>query len=114
MYNPKEFPGEPVEALFELYQKIMEDPNYDNYSKYEEEIDELYGYLRLVSLTKDDLRLLSDVQTLHEKLVHVIIKETNILNKDIKLFEKKKRISEHYGRQSNNNNIGAFFVDFKK
>lgn len=103
-----------IEELLGLYKVVLEKPSYEHYHKYEEQIDNLYDQLRRVTLTEYDLSLLSEVQVLHEKLTLVILNETKELNEEINLFEKKKRISDHYGRQSNSYDVDAFFVDYKK
>lgn len=104
----------PIEQLVRLYRVVLESPSFDHYRKYEEQIDNLYDHLRQLSLTEYDLSLLSEVQVLHEELTLVILNETKELKEEMNLFEKKKRISDHYGRHSNNYDVGAFFVDFKK
>ncbi|MGG4344512.1 hypothetical protein [Paenibacillus lautus] len=103
-----------TELLLHLYQTVMKNPSFDYYSQYEGEFSRLYEELAHTTMTKDDLRVLAEVQILHEQLVHVIFEETNVLNEEIGVLEKKKKISDHYGRQSNNYNVGAFFVDYRK
>lgn len=104
----------PIEELVRLYRVVLEVPSFEHYRKYEERIDKLYDHLRQLSPTEYDLSLLSEVQVLHEELTLVILNETKELKEEMDLFEKKKRISDHYGRQSNSYDVGAFFVDFKK
>ncbi|WP_339295022.1 hypothetical protein MKY82_31375 [Paenibacillus sp. FSL W7-1279] len=104
----------PAEELLRLYQVVMEIPSYDHYSEHEERMTKLYDHLCEITLTEYDRSLLSEVQVLHEKLTEVILNEKRILNEEINLFEKRKRISDHYGRQSNNYNVDAFFLDYKK
>ncbi|PCL91540.1 hypothetical protein [Paenibacillus lautus] len=114
MYNSHQTQKSQTELLLHLYQTVMENPSFDLYSQHEEEFSCLYEELSHITMTKDDLRVLAEVQKLHEQLVHVIFEETNVLNEEIVVLEKKKKISDHYGRQSNNYNVGAFFVDYRK
>lgn len=107
---------EPIETLLFLYRKIMENPSFNEYQKYEDTITHLFEQVMHKEVTSTDRNrsLLCEVRDLHEQIIHVILKEQSNLNEEIDLFERKKRASDHYGKLSGNYEAGAFFVDYKK
>ncbi|MDR0268708.1 hypothetical protein [Paenibacillus sp.] len=104
----------PVEQLLQVYRLIMDNPCFDIYQQYEQRLEQLYELAKAKQLTESDRLLLSEVQILHGELIHVIMEEKEDTSTQIDLLEQKKRISDHYGRQSNNYGVDAFFVDFRK
>ncbi|WP_068783801.1 hypothetical protein [Paenibacillus phocaensis] len=104
----------PVEQLLFLYRKVMDHPCFDQYQLYESDITLLFERIMTMQLSDSDRELLSEVRLIHEQITNVILLEKGELVEQIDLLERKKRVSDHYGRLSNTNNVGAFFVDFKK
>lgn len=104
----------PIEALLFLYRKVMENPSFDQYQKYEGTTTQLFEQVMHKELTSTDKVLLLEVRDLHEQIIHVILEEQSNLNEEFDLFKRKKRASDHYGKLLSNYDAGAFFVDHKK
>ncbi|GIP60213.1 hypothetical protein MKX50_22770 [Paenibacillus sp. FSL W8-0186] len=112
MHEEEKHAVTPVGQLLNLYRKVMDNPNFDQYQIYEADITTLFEKISEMQLSEADLILLSEVRILHEQIIHVILEEKSSLNEEIDLFERKKRANDHYGKSSNYN-VGAFFVDLK-
>ncbi|AWB46228.1 hypothetical protein DCC85_20065 [Paenibacillus sp. CAA11] len=103
------------QRILEIYKLILsESATFDEYTKYSEELDQLYIEVGSKEPSEEDSLILEDIKVLHERIIQLIMLEKEKLSQEIVMFEKRKRMTQDYGKLSNNYDVGAFFVDFKK
>lgn len=113
MHKEHLFSTNPIEELLYLYRNIMDNPCFDQYEAYKDQIAVLFDRMTSAEISESDRLLLIEIRIIHEHIIRVISMEKEELNEEIDLFERKKRVSNHYGKISYNNG-NAFFVDYKK
>ncbi|WP_028538136.1 MULTISPECIES: hypothetical protein [Paenibacillus] len=103
----------PLVELMQIYEQILEKHSFEEYEKYASILDQLYNEINGMKRTEGDLEFLDKVRELHEQIIHFITLEKEKLGQEIIMFNRKKRVTQDYGKY-NANDVGAFFVDFKK
>jgi len=98
----------------EIYKLILSESTFDEYAKHSDELDQLYIQVGKEKLPEENRLILEDIKVLHEQVIHLITSEKEALAQEIVLHEKKKRMTQDYGKLSNNYDVGAFFVDSKR
>jgi len=104
----------PLKELLETYNLILEKSEFSEYVKYEDLLDQLYIKIADMRLTEEDRMMIAEIQELHGRIIRFITLEKESLSQKMVNFSKRKRVTQSYGGMTNNYDVGAFFVDFKK
>ncbi|OOC63749.1 hypothetical protein [Paenibacillus ihbetae] len=104
----------PLFELMQIYRIILEKTSFEVYEHYEGKIDQLYAEISMKKLTPGDLELLPKIREMHEEIIHLIKSEKDSLGQEIIMLQKRKRMTQDYGKSYNAYDVDAFFVDFKK
>lgn len=104
----------PLVELMQIYKQILDKRSFEEYEKHADMLDQLYIKINMMDMSAGNLELLAEVRTLHEQVIHFITLEKESLSQEIIMFNRKKRMTQDYGKTYNANDVGAFFVDFKK
>lgn len=112
--NSNSITNNPVYEIFRIYKIILANPCFEEFQKHESMLDHLYTKLDSWELTKEEKTELLEIQKMHEQIIRFIVEEKESISQEIFLHEKKKHAANHYNTLSNNYDVGALFMDFRK
>lgn len=102
-----------ISRLLVMYKEIMNERTFESYEARAEDIDQLYDHLKL-GIAEEEKWKLHELTLLHEQIISMILLEKANLGEQFLDFNKKKHVSNQYGKVSSYDGVDAFFLDYKK
>ncbi|WP_028593788.1 hypothetical protein [Paenibacillus assamensis] len=100
---------EAASRIKEIYTIILNASKVDSYFQYEDELDELYGYLQGDAIARGDIQLSEPIQLLYIELHQLNKQVEQLLQRKQALSKRMKEVSYDSYAQPND----AYFVDRK-
>ncbi|MEK4360383.1 hypothetical protein NYE48_25600 [Paenibacillus sp. FSL M7-1455] len=103
-----------IERASAIYEDLLTNPSFERYEEKAGDIDQIFDYLRQQEFSHEERKKLENLKKLHDELISNILHEKASLGEQIAALDKKRRVTNQYGKISNYYGQDAFFIDYKK